>query len=122
MSSVDFVTPGEYLELERKSETRNEYIAGRIFAMSGASLRHSLIAGNLFGLLWTQMRGRGCEAFAVAMRVKVSQTGMYAYPDVVVVRGEPRLEDAHFDTLLNPRTMLNLDDETRGPDTLRKRR
>lgn len=85
MSSVDFETPGEYLELERKSETRNEYIAGRIFAMSGASLRHSLIAGNLFGLLWTQMRGRGCEAFAVAMRVKVSQTGMYAYPDVVIV-------------------------------------
>ncbi|HXA19193.1 MAG TPA: Uma2 family endonuclease [Thermoanaerobaculia bacterium] len=106
--NVDFVTPGEYLELERKSETRNEYIAGRMFARSVSNHRHNLIVGNLLGLLSSQMRGRACEAFAVAMRVKVSATGMYAYPDIVAVCGEPRLEDEHFDTLLNPQVIVEV--------------
>ena len=87
LPNPDFVTPGEYIELERKSEFRSEYIAGRIFAMSGASERHNLIAGNLFGLLWTQMRGRGCVIYTIDMRVKVSPTGMYTYPDIAAVCG-----------------------------------
>jgi Uma2 family endonuclease len=97
-----FVTPGEYLDLERKAEIRSEYIAGHIYAMSGASRRHNLIAGNLHGLIWNQLRGRACEAYMGDMRVKVSPTGMYTYPDLIVVCGEPRFEDAYADTLLNP--------------------
>ena len=104
----DFVMPVEYLALERKSEIRSEYIAGHIYAMSGASRRHNLIAGNLFGLLWTQMRGRGCEAYMSDMRLKVSPTGMYTYPDIVAVCDEPRFEDAHIDTLLNPLVIVEV--------------
>lgn len=73
----NLLTPGEYLDLERKSEIRNEYIAGRIFAMSGASRRHGLIAGNFFRELSSQLRGRACEAYVSDLRVKVSPTGMY---------------------------------------------
>lgn len=102
------VTPGEYLDLERKAEIRSEYIAGRIYAMSGASRRHNLIAGNLHGLLWTQLRGRACEAYMGDMRVKVSPTGMYTYPDLTVVCGEPSFEDAHVDTLLNPAVIVEV--------------
>lgn len=104
----NFVTPGKYLDLERKAENRNEYIAGRIFAMSGASRRHNLIAGNLYGMFWTQMRGRTCEAYMADMRVKVSPTGMYTYPDIVAVCGEPGFEDAYVDTLLNPTVIVEV--------------
>jgi Uma2 family endonuclease len=72
----NLMTPGEYLELERKSEIRSEYIAGPMFAMSGASLRHGLMAGNLFREISSQMRGRACEAHTNGLRVKVSPTGM----------------------------------------------
>lgn len=96
------MTPGEYLELERKSEIRSEYIAGRMFAMSGASRRHSLIVGNLHGEIWSRLRGKGCEVHMNDLRVKVSPTGMYTYPDIVALCGEARLEDEHLDTLLNP--------------------
>jgi len=58
----NFVTPVEYLELERQCETRNEYIAGRMFAKSGSNHRHNLIVGNLLVQLSSQMRGRACEA------------------------------------------------------------
>jgi Uma2 family endonuclease len=108
LPNPDFVTPGEYLELERKSEFRNEYIAGRIFAMSGASKRHNLISVNLVREISSQMRGRACEVFAIDIRVKVSPTGMYTYPDVVAVCGESRFEDAHTDTLLNPMVIMEV--------------
>ncbi len=51
-----FITPEQYLELERKAEFKSEYYAGQIFAMSGGSDKHSLIISNLIALLWTQLR------------------------------------------------------------------
>jgi len=110
MSSANpsLLTECEYLDFERKSEIRHEYIAGQIFAMSGASRRHSLITLNLAGLLWSQLRGRPCEAHATDMRVKVSATGLYTYPDLVVACGEPRYEDTHIDTLLNPTVIFEV--------------
>ncbi|HEX2061543.1 MAG TPA: Uma2 family endonuclease [Thermoanaerobaculia bacterium] len=107
-ASQHYVTPAEYLDLEQRSETRNEYINGCIFARSGASRAHNLITLNLSGLLWSQLRGRGCEAYGSDMRVKVSPTGMYTYPDLVAVCGEPRFEDPHIDTLLNPVAIIEV--------------
>lgn len=107
-SSPTTVTPAEYLELERRAETRNEYFAGRIRATSGASRRHNLISLNLGGELSLQMRDRPCEAYLSDMRVRISHTGMYAYPDVTAVCGEPHFEDAHVDTLLDPTVIIEV--------------
>ncbi len=76
-------TPEEYLALERKAETKSEYVNGEIYAMAGASREHNYIAGDLFGELRTQLQGRGCALFMSDMRVCVSATGLYTYPDVV---------------------------------------
>jgi Uma2 family endonuclease len=102
------LTPSEYLALERKSEIRSEFIAGRMYAMSGASRRHSLITGNFHRELSAQLRGRDCEAHAIDLRLKVNPTGMYTYPDIVAICGEVRLEDDHFDTLLNPTVIVEV--------------
>jgi Uma2 family endonuclease len=102
------LTPGEYLELERKSEIRSEYIAGRMYAMSGASLRHALIAGNLHGEIWSQLRGKDCKVVMNDLRVKVAPTGLYTYPDIVAFCGNAQLEDEHFDTLLNPTVIVEV--------------
>ena len=101
-------TPEEYLALERQAEQRSEYYAGEIFAMSGASRRHSLIAGNIFAALHGQLRGRPCEVHMNDMRVKVSPTGLYTYPDVVALCGEPRFDDVQRDTLLNPNVIIEV--------------
>jgi len=103
-----YVTLGEYLALERKAEIRSEYITGRMFAMSGASRRHSLIAGNFYRELSSQMRPRICEAHMNDMRVKVSPTGMYTYPDIVAVCGEALFEDEQIDTLVNPMVIVEV--------------
>lgn len=105
---TDFLTAAEYLELERRAEVRSEYIAGRMYAMSGASEAHSLITTNLVREISSRLRTRDCKTYSADMRVKVSPTGMYTYPDVVLVCGKAEFEDAHKDTLLNPTVIIEV--------------
>ena len=102
------VTPEEYLETERSAETKSEYYNGEMFAMSGASGAHNLIVANLVTSLVTQTRGRPCFVYPGDLRVKVQRSGMYTYPDVSVVCGQPQLEDLHLDTLLNPTLLVEV--------------
>ena len=97
-----YLTPEEYLAFERKAMTKHEYISGEIIAMSGASLAHIFITGDIFGELRDQLKGGRCKAAASDLRVKVSETGSYFYPDVVVFCGKPLTEDNQFDMILNP--------------------
>jgi Uma2 family endonuclease len=110
MSAVPkhYLTPQEYLALERRAETKSEYLRGEMFAMAGASREHNLIASNVNRELGQQLRERPCEVYQADMRVKVSSTGLYTYPDVTVVCGEPEFEDAEVDTLLNPIVLVEV--------------
>jgi len=101
-------TPQEYLALERKSETRNEYYNGEIFAMAGASREHNLTVANLLRDIGNQLEDRPCESYPSHMRVSVEATGLYTYPDVSVVCGEPRFQDREVDTLLNPTVIVEV--------------
>jgi Uma2 family endonuclease len=97
-----FFTPGEYLAMEREAEYKSEYIDGQIWAMAGATEEHILVTGNVAAELRTRLKGRPCRTYSTDMRVQVGRDGLYTYPDVVVVCGEPRFLDARKDTLLNP--------------------
>ena len=123
MSSVprSRLSPEEYLAIERKAEFRSEFFEGEMFAMSGASRKHNLIGGSVGARLTLQLDDRDCEVYISDMRVKVSPTGLYTYPDVVVVCGEPRFEDAEVDTLLNPKVLFEtLSKSTEGYDRGKK--
>ncbi|MBS1856909.1 MAG: Uma2 family endonuclease [Acidobacteria bacterium] len=102
------LTPEQYLELERKAAHKSEYFQGERFAMAGASVAHNRLVARLLRDLGGQLRGRGCEALPSDMRVFVAATGLYTYPDVVVVCGEPVLQDGNFDTLLNPAVLVEV--------------
>jgi Uma2 family endonuclease len=104
MSALEktYVTPEQYLERERQAAFKSEYYGGEIFAMTGASEVHNLIAGNIFALLWMQMRGRPCKTYASGMRVQVARTTLYTYPDVSVVCGPVQFSDAQQDSVQNP--------------------
>ena len=96
------ISPEEYLAIERRSETKHEYFAGEIFAMVGASKRHNLIISNIIRILGNQLLDRPYNVYPSDMRVKVSATGKYTYPDVVVACEEEKFDDSENDTLLNP--------------------
>ncbi len=101
-------TPAEYLALEREAPAKSEYFDGQIFTMAGASRRHNLITGNVVRELGGQLRHKPCEVYPSDMRVKVAKTGLYTYPDVVVVCTEPEFEDAGLDTLINPTVLVEV--------------
>lgn len=101
-------TTDEYLALERSHPERHQYLAGEMFAMGGASERHNLIVTNLVRDLSLQLKGRPSRTYANDMRVKVAPTGLYTYPDIVVVCGAPRFDDEQADTLLNPTVLIEV--------------
>jgi len=105
-------TPEEYLALERQAQCKSEYYAGEIFAMAGASRWHNLIVTNVLRELSLQLKGRPCTTYPSDMRVKVSPTGLYTYPDVTVVCGEAQFEDNQQDTLLNPTLIVEVFSES----------
>jgi Uma2 family endonuclease len=103
-----FITAADYLALERQAEIKSEYLNGCIYAMSGASHEHNTIVFNLARRIGNQLDGKPCRGYVNDMRVKVSPTGLYTYPDVVVVCNEPRFEDKQLDTLLNPQVIIEV--------------
>jgi Uma2 family endonuclease len=111
------LSPEEYLARERRAEIRSEFYRGEMFAMSGASWEHNLVKDNLAGEVRNQLKGGPCRVTTSDQRVKVSATGLYTYPDIVIVCDEPQFEDNVFDTLLNPRVVVEvLSDSTERYD------
>lgn len=103
-----YLTPEEYLAMERVSEAKHEYLAGSIYAMAGGSKRHNRIAGSAYATLYAQLRRRNCVVYPSDMRVKSVQTGLYTYPDITIVCGNEQFEDDIEDTLLNPTVIVEV--------------
>jgi Uma2 family endonuclease len=101
-------TPEHYLEYERESETRHEYLNGLIYAMAGESPNHSRICVNLAREASTRLKGRPCEAFSPNMKVRAATKGLFAYPDLTIACGELRFHDHKRDVLLNPRVIFEV--------------
>jgi len=76
----------DYLKGELTSEIKHEYVGGRVYAMTGVSTAHNLIAGNLFAALRGHLRGGPCQVFMadVKVRLKVAEEDIFYYPDVFV--------------------------------------
>lgn len=98
----------EYLQMERNAAFKSEFHDSQIFAMTGASRKHNLVAGNIYRELSLQLKNRPCEAYINDMRVKTLESQSYHYPDITVVCGTPQFEDAQLDTLINPTILIEV--------------
>jgi Uma2 family endonuclease len=104
MSSIPniYITPEEYLAIERKAECKSEYIDGEIFAIAGGSERHNLIIANIIAGLHAQLLGSSCRVYPSDLKVRAPKPRFFFYPDVSVVCGETRFHDERKDVVLNP--------------------
>jgi Uma2 family endonuclease len=100
--SKTMLTAEEYLEAERTAEYKSEYYRGEIFAMAGAGNNHNIITANVIGMLYGKCRVRGCTVYPSDMRLHIPETGLYTYPDVMVVCGRKEFTDEKKDTVTNP--------------------
>jgi Uma2 family endonuclease len=103
-----YLTPEQYLEIERHAEYKSEYYQGEMFAMAGAKEDHIVVVGNIFTSLHQQLRSRPCRVYSNDMRVAIGATGLYVYPDVVAVCAERQFLDDRNDTLRNPTLIVEV--------------
>jgi len=102
------ITADQYLELERASEMRHEFLDGLMYAMAGKSRDQSRICFNLSGITHAQLKENACEGFSPNMKVRAGIGGLYAYPDLMIVCGEARFHDQQGDVLLNPTVIFEV--------------
>lgn len=81
---LQYMSPQEYLEWEKTQELRYEYIDGKVFAITGGTIPHNRIACNLGTELDGFLAEKGCDFYISDVKVQVSESGPYHYPDVVV--------------------------------------
>jgi Uma2 family endonuclease len=97
-----FYSPDEYRELEETAEFRNEYRDGEIVKMSGGSINHSQIIGNIYAFLKSALRGKKARPFMSDLRLWIPRYRRGTYPDVMVVEGELVCTEGRKDEILNP--------------------
>lgn len=113
-----FVSPEEYLALERAADFKSEYFAGEIVAMAGASYRHETIAVNITREMSNSLRRKPCQPKGNNLRVRVRNAN-YLYPDLTVVCGAPRFADGEYvDTILNPTVVVEILSPSTASDDL----
>lgn len=87
LAKADFwISPADYLSGEIEAKERHEYLGGEVYAMAETTRTHNLIAGNAYGALQRQLRGKPCQAYMADVKVKVdiARDTYFYYPDVMV--------------------------------------
>jgi Uma2 family endonuclease len=98
----------EYLVLELSAATKTEYYDGELYAMSGGTRNHSLIATNLNGELRSALLGKGCFVFGSDLKVRIETTNSFVYPDGMVICGQEEYFFGKSDTILNPTLLFEV--------------
>ena len=83
------LSPEEYLAMESSSAVKHEYVAGYIYAMSGASDTHNIITGNLYMELRNHLRGTPCRTYMADMKARINPANCFYYPDILVSCEKP---------------------------------
>ena len=77
-------TVEDYLEMERASPIKHEYVSGQLFAMTATSVTHNLITGNWYQTLRSHLKGTPCRVFIADVKLKIQAANAFYYPDLMV--------------------------------------
>lgn len=102
-----YFTPEDYLELERSSSVKHEYLQGQVVAMAGASKAHVIITSNLSALLVNHLRGTGCIVYPMDMKVRIPALNLFYYPDLTVTCDD-RDRNSNEDFILHPKLIIEV--------------
>jgi Uma2 family endonuclease len=107
-----YLSPEEYLALERKAEFKSEYMDGVVYTLAGRSGRHNLITANIITTLGTQLKRRPSRVYASNLKVRVPNSKQFFYPDVSVVCSDDEVADDEQDVILNPTLVVEVSSES----------
>jgi Uma2 family endonuclease len=117
----NYISEFEYLEGEKISEIRHEYIDGEVFAMAGSSVQHNRIAMNIANFIYNEADAKGgnCEVFTSDIKVGIKSRKSFYYPDVILSCDDTDDEDPYYKN--NPCIIFEvLSDSTQEKDRIEK--
>jgi len=121
VQAQSWISPEEYLNIERRATYRSEYLNGEMFAMAGATRQHNRISSNVVSEINQHIKSRDCNVYSSDLRVHVPSTGYFTYPDIVITCGKEEFTDAYNDVLVNPLVIMEiLSDSTASIDRGKK--
>lgn len=103
-----YISPEDYLVMERASQEKHEYFKGDIFAMSGASWEHNVIAKNISTIILPFLKGSSCDMFGSDLRIHIPENTLYTYPDFSIICGKPEVTDKEKDTAVKPSVIIEI--------------
>ncbi|HEV7783627.1 MAG TPA: Uma2 family endonuclease [Chitinophagaceae bacterium] len=107
-AKFNFVSPEDYLAIERASEEKHEYFKGEVFAMSGASREHNIISKNLNTVVLPFLAGKDCNMFGSDLRIHIPENSLFTYPDFLIICGDWITTDNEKDTVTNPSVIVEI--------------
>jgi Uma2 family endonuclease len=109
------LTVAEYLAIEARAEFRSEFHDGEMFLVPRSGPAHNKVKENLIVEIGGRLKGSRCRTYSSDQRVKVKRTGLYTYPDLIIVCGKPETDPDDPDTITNPQVVF----EALSPSTER---
>lgn len=104
----NYVSPEQYLEMEKASPEKHEYNKGEVFAMSGASIEHNVIVKNINTHVLPFLKGKPCDMFRSDLRVYISENSLYTYPDFSIICNKPETAAEDKDSIINPSVIIEV--------------
>src|SRR5690625_2548618 len=103
------MSPEEFLQWERGTDTKHEYIRGEVISMAGASFVHNTIVSNILGTIYPTLKGKSYQIYPSDLRVEgANKKKTYYYPDATIICGEPEFSDREKDTIKNPAVIFEV--------------
>jgi len=103
-----YLTPQQYLEIERSAERKSEYYNGEMFLMSGGTRKHGKVIDNLSRSLGNRLDDKPCFAYSSEVRLWIQASGLFTYPDIMVVCEPERTSPDDEDSLTNPTVIVEV--------------
>lgn len=81
---VPIISEQAYLEMEKASAIKHEFVDGYIFAMVGSSRMHNKIALNIGSAMHQHLKDTPCEVYMSDVKLKIAHLNSYYYPDIML--------------------------------------
>jgi Uma2 family endonuclease len=107
-AKYNYMSPEQYLEMERAANEKHEYYKGEVYAMSGAAIPHNDIAYNIIRLTIPFLHGKGCKLYGSDFRIHIPENSLFTYPDFSIVCGKAETSDVYSDNLTNPAVIIEI--------------
>lgn len=107
-NQIKYYSPEEYLILEEKAETKNEYRNGEIIPMAGATINHNKIALNFCRQFPLTIDKQNYEIFMSDVKLFIPEENIYTYPDVMIVSDNPIYQNDSKTIITNPLIIIEV--------------